>query len=196
MRTSRKGQSPRGMSLIEILMVVVLMSVMAAALVPQFQPNVASQLESVAQIVAADLDYARSLAVANGSTYRVALDVAGQRYVLTHSGTNPMLDVLPPAPFRKPGDPPDQHIVELADLPRFGPLVELAGAQKVAGSTQVVTDVEFAPLGGTTRSETTLVWLACGQGGDRRYLPIAVDPVTGVTSIGELQLNRPAGLTR
>jgi prepilin-type N-terminal cleavage/methylation domain-containing protein len=202
-RTSRFAQSgivraerPRGMSLIEILIVVVLMSVLMAAIVPQFQPSAIRQLESVAQIVAADLDYARSLAVSNGSTYRVTFDVAGQQYVLEHSGANPLLNPLPPSPFRRPGDPANQHIVELARLPRYGPTVELAGAQKIAGSGQSITDVEFDALGSTTRSETTLVWLACGQGDGRRWLPVEVDPVTGLASVGELEAERPSGLTR
>ncbi len=207
MRRSNTNEAPKGrliacaasqraMSLIEILIVLVLLSVFAATLIPQFEPRVSRQLESVAEIVAADLDYARSLAISNGSRYRIRFDLAGQHYILEHSGENSQLDVLPGSPFQRSGGPSNQHQVEFAVLPRFGPVVELAGVQKVVTVPQAVTAIEFNSLGATTRSEPTVVWLACGPGDARRYFGIEVDPVTGLSSLGELTATRPQGLTR
>jgi hypothetical protein len=57
-----------------------------------------------------------------------------------------------------------------------------------------VTDVEFGPLGALTRSETTFVWFAVGEGSQRLYLAVEVDPVTGLATVGELQSAQPAGI--
>jgi type II secretory pathway pseudopilin PulG len=178
------------------MVVVVLLGILTAAVIPQFESNLADQLTTTAQIVAADLDYARSLAVSNGSKYRVSFDLDEQRYTLRHSGSNSSLDTLPPSPFRRPGDPPEEHIVELADLPRLGATVELTGLRTTGFYPQTVTDVEFDSLGSVTRSDPTAVWLACGQGAKRLYVAVEVDPVTGLATVGEIQTARPTGITR
>jgi prepilin-type N-terminal cleavage/methylation domain-containing protein len=188
-------RTPKGFSLIEILIVVLIMGVLTAALLPYFESSTPDQLESAAQIVAADLDYARSLAIAGGSKYRITFDTAQQQYILEHSGANTLLDELPASPFRKPGDPPDQHIVDLAHLPHLGAAVEIAGLRTGGNAPQTVTDVEFDAVGAVTRSETTLVWLAAGEGADRMYVAVEVDPVTGLATVGEFQTARPAGVS-
>jgi prepilin-type N-terminal cleavage/methylation domain-containing protein len=187
-RLPQRGRAA-AFSLVELMVVVVLLGILTAAILPQFESSTADQLTSAAQIVAADLDYVRSLAVGNGSEYYVTFDLDGQRYILKHRGG----DDMPPSPFRRPSDPPKEHIVDLADLPRLGPPVELAGAL-AAGKT--VSDVEFNSLGATTRGDKTFVWLACGLGTQRRYLPVEIDPVTGLATVGELQSARPTGITR
>jgi hypothetical protein len=44
--------------------------------------------------------------------------------------------------------------------------------------------VEFGPLGETTRTEYTFVWLSAGRGAAKRYIFLYVNPVTGLTTIG------------
>ena len=68
----------------------------------------------------------------------------------------------------------------------LGPTVELLGAQKTDVASAAVAAVEFTPLGGTERAETTHIWLACGKGEDRIYLSIEVNPVTGLATVGEI----------
>ena len=70
---------------------------------------------------AGDIQYARSLAVVNGSNYRLTFDTVLNQYVLTYSGTNPALATLPPSPFHTSSDTPTQQVVRLADLPHVGP---------------------------------------------------------------------------
>jgi prepilin-type N-terminal cleavage/methylation domain-containing protein len=190
-----RNPKPRGFSLIEIVIVVLMMGIITALMLSYFETTAPEQLEAAGQIVAADLDYARSLAITRGSKYRVSFDINLQRYVLEHSGSNPLLDALPESPFRRPGDPPDRQIVELANLPHLGVDVAIAGARTGGNLAQTVSDVEFDSLGSLTRSEATFVWLAAGEGSRRLYLAIEIDPVTGLATVGELQNARPAGIT-
>jgi prepilin-type N-terminal cleavage/methylation domain-containing protein len=183
-----------GFSLVELLIVLVVMGILTAALMPHFEPSQIEQLETTAQIVASDLDYARSLAVGNGSQYRVTFDATAGRYTLEHSGTNAALDTLPSSPFRRPGDPPDRHIVELDNLPHLGSDVEIAGL--VAESGAAVSEVEFSEMGALTQSDAVYVWLACGQGASRRYISVEIDAVTGLASMGEVIATRPTGISR
>jgi prepilin-type N-terminal cleavage/methylation domain-containing protein len=194
---SRADDRPRarrpGMSLVELMIVVLLMGIMATLVIPHFEPNVHDQLHATAQIVVGDLDYARSLAVANNSSYRVSFDATKNGYTLKHSGANPLLNVLPPWAFRRPGDPLDEQITDLDDLPRVGPTVYFLEVRDGAGSLIAASSVEFGPLGQTTRSAETVVWLQCGQGQNRRYLSVRIDPATGLASVGQFTSTAPSG---
>jgi type II secretory pathway pseudopilin PulG len=177
-----------------LLITIVVVSIVAAMLIPQLGRQVPDQLQSVAQIVAADLEYARSLAVINNSRYRVTFDVAENRYVLRHSGANTLLHVLPSSPFRQGDDPPDAQTTELAGLPIAQPEVRLVQIVAGSGPVTAVSDVEFNALGGTTRSLPTTAWLACGNGSDARYIPIEINPATGLVEIGVLSKSLPTNV--
>lgn len=192
--TTAKNKS-RGYTLIELLIVIALMGIMASLILPRFNPSIHEELVAAAQIVSADLTYARSLAVTNNSTYRWTFDIAQNRYVLEHSGPNSLLEVLPSSPFRGNNDLPDQQITDLDELPHAGPTADLIAAQTASAAPQAVTYVEFSPLGGTTLGAATVIWLGCGSGESRRYLSVSIDPITGLASIGELQATPPLAAT-
>jgi prepilin-type N-terminal cleavage/methylation domain-containing protein len=179
-----------GFSLIELLMVIVVMGILAGVVLPKANSNLYDQLRSAAQILRTDLAYARSLAVANNSTYKITFDRTENRYVLEHTGSRAALDTLPDSPFRDPGDPPDEHIVDLDELPRLGAGVRIVTSASSGETAAWVPDVEFGPLGGTTRTSPTGIWLAAGSGSEECYVSLTVDPVTGLT---ELQYCASAG---
>jgi len=185
-------QANAAFSLIELLIVVAVMGILIGIVLPHFQPPLSEQLHGAASIVAADLEYARNLAVTNGSTYRTTFDLSGNRYVLTHSGSNSVLDTLPSTPFRPPSDARDEHTCDLDELPHIGATVHVHAVSEGVRTWKPVDDVEFGPLGGTTRSEPTTVWLQCGSGHDRRFLPLTISPTTGLVAVGEIQSADPA----
>ncbi len=173
-----------GFSLVELLIVIAVMGILAGIVLPSSNPTIHDQLRSAAQIVATDLAYARSLAVTHGSLYRTTFDTAANRYVIEHSGTNPALDRLPSSPFRDPDDPPDQHVVDLGNLPRIGAYVQLVAVTTVGGMAARPGEVEFGPLGETSESKITAIWLSAGNDRSRRYIVLHVNPITGLATIG------------
>ena len=153
--------------------------------------GVYEQLQATAHAVASDIAYARSLAVSNDSKYRFTFDLTENRYVLKHSGTNNLLDDLPDSALRRNDDPSTQQTHDLDDIPRAGQRVEIVAVYRMAGTAISVDTVEFGPLGSTTRTEQTVIWLGCGSGDERRYMPVSIDPVTGLAAVGDYQSSAP-----
>jgi prepilin-type N-terminal cleavage/methylation domain-containing protein len=188
----RISRARSAFTLVELLITIAVLGIIAAMLIPQLTSDLPERLDAAAQIVSADLDYARALAVANNSKYRVVFEPDQDRYYLEHSGTNNLLNVLPPSPFRQNDDPPNRQTTYLSRMPLPAPAVRLVGAVRMQGAGQVAADVEFNPLGGTTSTHESVVWLACGTGPSTRYLPLHVNPVTGLTEIGSLRAGLPS----
>ncbi len=156
------------------------MAILVGLVLPKAATALRDQLESAAHTIAADLAYARSLAVTNGSPYRVTFNFQDNSYVLEHSGSDATLETLPSSPFRDPNDPSDKYIVRLDSFPHLGAPVHIA-AMATYGSTIAPTHcLEFTPLGETTAAGFTLIWLEAGAETARRYYVLAVNPVTGV----------------
>jgi prepilin-type N-terminal cleavage/methylation domain-containing protein len=189
------GRPARGLSLIELLLAVAILSILAAALLPQLGQQVPDQLLAAAEVVAADLEYSRSLAVANASTYRIAFSPSENRYELRHSGANTLLHVLPRSPFRASSDTLDRQTTDLDELPLMQPAVELVRVVSRGTTVVGVTDVEFTPLGGTTRGEPTVIWLSCGGDSDGCYVAIVINPVTGIVEIEPLTKSLPVDVS-
>ncbi len=188
-----KGRGGRaGYTLVELLIVVSILLVFAGLVIPRSDETGYDQLLSAARVLASDLAYARSLAVANNDQYLVSFSGSGNSYTLQYNGSNPTLINLPSTPFRSPTDPPSQQIQRLADLPEVTASVKLVAAADVSGTLMTaVTNVQFNGLGGTTRSDPTWIWLASGVGSIRRYLVITINPVTGLTFDRDLFRLRP-----
>jgi hypothetical protein len=174
-----------------LLIVLAIVGTVVALVLPSSDSHIRDQLDAAGRVIISELDYTRELAVSNNSQYRVTFDFDGHRFVLEHSGTDTTLDALPPSPFRSPQDPPDQHVVELNRLAGIRVPTRLFTAYASATPIQYVGDVEYGPLGETTRPDETVIWLAAGAGSARRYLSLEINPVTGEASMGSLQDTAP-----
>jgi prepilin-type N-terminal cleavage/methylation domain-containing protein len=181
----------RGYTLIEMLIVISLMSIFAALLLPNFEPSVRDQLRGAAEIIAADLSYARNLAVSHDTKYTIQFRQASNSYVLTHTGTNTTLNVLPVTTYRDASDTPTSHVTYLEDMPHLGPGVSIVGVSTNGGSVTATGSVEFTSLGGLTSGQTFTVWLQCGNDTARRYQSLTIAPVTGLVSMGTFQATAP-----
>ncbi len=167
-----------------MLLTLAVLGILAAVLIPQLSGDLPERLSAAAQVISTDLDYARSLAVSNNTSYQITFYPPQNEYVLRHSGTNPQFHTLPRSPFRQSDDAVTQQTTALSELPIPEPRVRLIAALRMQGGGQSVTQVEFTPLGGTTSGNPTVLWLACGNGSLKRFQSISIDHVTGLATIG------------
>lgn len=188
----RSSARQRGFTLIELLLVVALISVVTAIVLPQLAPTFDHQLDGCGEILVSDLEYARSLAIANGSTYRVTFDEDANTYALTHVGSNAALNTLPRSPYHNNEADRTQQVTRLQDLPHVGVSVSLVGAV-ITGSTDTrTTFVEFGPLGETSVTKPTIIWLRAGSGVDSKYAAVSIHPITGIATYQEPTVTPPS----
>ena len=175
------------------------MAIVAGVVLTKFDSVSHDQLLGTAQVVAADVAHARNLAVANNSSYKITFDRAANCYVITHSGTNGALNVLPTSAFHSASGSTTQHATDLSSLPLGSGGVALAiveSSNPLSATAPVeVLDVEFGPLGETTRTLRTTIWLSAGARGERKFIGIEIDPVTGLASIGTVQTSVPQSVS-
>ena len=174
-----------GFSLIELLIVLALLGIITGAVLTHMQSTVNDQLDAAARIVASDLYYVRNLSVANNSSYRLTFEPLSSSYYFEHSGANAGLDTLPPSPHGVVADSPTRQSTNLGLGTAISTSAEVAAVRALTPSPTEVTALEFGPLGETTRSEATRIWLAAGVDDARRYVPLTINPVTGNVTIGD-----------
>ena len=71
-----------GFTLIEIIVVIVIISIAALLVIPMMSSAGDIQVRAAADMIAADLEYAKSMAVSRQKTYRVIFDTAAESYRL------------------------------------------------------------------------------------------------------------------
>ena len=76
----RTTKHETGFTLVEIIMVVVIIAIAAAITIPFAVSGADMQLRSAANIIASDLEYAKSMAISRGKIYSVVFDTAAESY--------------------------------------------------------------------------------------------------------------------
>jgi prepilin-type N-terminal cleavage/methylation domain-containing protein len=171
-------------SLIELSTVVAVMAICTAVAMPLMNSTPIERLEGVARIVVDDLNYARSLAVTNNSLYRITFDTTNNLYYIEHSGTNAALNTLPKLATRSGNDTATRQYTYLARSVASNGSIRLYAVRSSSGAT--VSQLEFRTFGETTQSLATTVWLAYGTSTAARYVPITVNQITGLVTIGNM----------
>lgn len=157
----------RGFSVIEILIVLVILAIVAMVAVPMASSAAGIQLRSAANVIAADLEYAKSMAITRTQDYSVVFDCSNESYRIESP------DGVIPHPVKKGFD----YIVDLRaeGLDK----VDIVNADFDSAGT-----VKFDYLGsphnasGGSLSSGVITLRAAGA-----TITVTVEPVTGFISI-------------
>ncbi|MBN1510215.1 MAG: GspH/FimT family pseudopilin [Sedimentisphaerales bacterium] len=79
-RAARPGMPGGGFTLIEMILVVLIIGIAAAVVVPMMSSASSMQIRAAANVVAADLEYAKSMAISRGQAYTVDFSPSTERY--------------------------------------------------------------------------------------------------------------------
>ena len=191
----RSLRTDHGFTLVEVMIVIAIMSVLAGLAIPYYQPNATIQLQAAAEIVAADVAFARSMAVSRNNEYTISFDIAENAYSLSHTGGVPALANLPNSPFHYEDDA-TERTTQLESLPHWGEAAKLVAvySRPDSGAPTSISSVVFEPSGNTAYDETTAIWLSVGSGTVSRFISVEIDPVTGLESVSEVTSTMPLGI--
>ncbi len=70
----------RGFTLIELMAVIVIIAIAAMLAIPMFGSAASAQIRSAADMIAADIEYAKSMAISRQKTYTVIFDESAESY--------------------------------------------------------------------------------------------------------------------
>lgn len=174
MRKYEKKRLFKGFTLVEIIIVVVILGIAAALVIPSISNAADMQVRSAANRIAADLDYAKNLAITYQSAYSVVFDVSGESYkIQDHIGD----------PVKNPLTGQSSFIVDFSADSRLS-RVNIAVANFDPDSNPSITfDYLGSPHSGTVEGNP----LNSGQitlQADNFSLTVDVEPVTGYITIG------------
>ena len=158
-----------GFTVVELLIVVVIIAIAALLAVPMITSAAGIQVRSAANMVAADLEYAKSMAISRGQDFSVVFDEAEDSYRIENR------DGVIEHPVKKGFD-------YLIDFRRDSRLDKVDIADVDFNSTgQVKFDCLGSPYdgGGNALNSSGVITLQAGG----TTMKITVEPVTGFISI-------------
>lgn len=154
-----------GFTLIEIIIVVVILSIAALAAIPLMSSASDVQIRSASNVIAADLEYAKSMAISRGQNYSVVFDTINNTYGIYKEGES--------EPIKHPVKKGFDYVMNFSNDSRL---------DKVVITSVSFTDgkVTFDCLGSPTPDSNggTITINANGN-----TATITVEPVTGYISI-------------
>ncbi len=151
----------RGFTLIEILIVMAIITIVAMTAIPMMSSASSVQIRAAANMIAADLEYAKSMAITRGQNYSVVFDQNADSYQLED----------PDGVIQHPVKKGFNYIVDFGSDTRLN-RVDITGAN-FSGNP----DVEFDSMGSPDSGGT--VSLQAGS----TTATITVVPITGYISI-------------
>jgi prepilin-type N-terminal cleavage/methylation domain-containing protein len=160
-----------GFTLIEIMMVVVLLAVAGAMAMPFLSSAGSLQAMAAADIIAADLEYAKSLAISRAQVYSVVFSVGSESYQIEDQGGN-----LVPHPIKIGFN----YVVDFANDSRLSQ-VDISQV-----SFDATSEVRFDYLGSPYNGSSTPLnsgTVTVKQSSLSRT--VSVEPVTGIISVSD-----------
>jgi len=166
----QRGQRTGGFTLVELMVVIIILAVAAAIVVPMASSAASMQLRSAVNMVAADLEYAKSLAIGTGLKHSVVFDTANEMYQILDSNG---------ATVEHPVKKGFSYIVNFATDGRLDQ-VNIDSAD-FDGAAVVRFDYLGVPYntGGTALAAEGVITLQAGE----VSRTVRVEPVTGFVSI-------------
>ncbi len=162
-----------GFTIIEILLVVVIISIAAMLVVPMFSSADSMQLRSAANMIAADLEYAKSMAISRQKIYAVVFDESAESYQIED----------PNGIIEHPVKKGFTYVVNFSTDGRLSK-VDIAGADFDPGSSNTITfDYLGSPYSGTNPLNSGVITLQTRGTGE--VISVGIEPVTGFISISD-----------
>jgi len=159
-----------GFTLIEILIVIVVIGIAAMIVVPMMSSAATMQIRAAANIIAADLEYAKSMAISRGQNYSVVFDKSTESYSIKKDGS------VIPHPVKKGFD----YVISFQSDSRLD-RVDIFNVVFDPGSSQTITfDYLGSPYSGTGNPLNSGV-ITLQAGGITKI--INIEPITGYISI-------------
>ena len=155
-------QKTRGFTLIEILLVIVILAIAGVTTIPMLSSGASMQIRSAANMIAADLEYAKSMAISRGQDYSVVFLTGSDNYRIEDQGGNVI-----PHPVKKGFD----YEINFSNDSRLNK-VDIVSAGFGGGYT-----VTFNCLGSPDNGGTI------GLNANGITATITVEPVTGYISV-------------
>lgn len=168
------GRTVGAFTLVELMIVIVIIGVAAAMAIPMMSSAASFQIRAGANMVAADLEYAKSMAISRGQPYSVVFDVDAESYEIRDQDNNPIAN-----PITKDAS----YVVNFATNSRVD-RVDISDAD-FDGATSVTFDYLGSPFSGTPPSTSPLntgtITLEAGDASKT----VSVEPVTGYISVSD-----------
>jgi prepilin-type N-terminal cleavage/methylation domain-containing protein len=175
--TGGKHGLRKGFTLVEVLIVVVIISIAALMAVPMFSSAGSMQIRSAANIIAADLEYAKSMAITTGQNYAVIFDATAESYQVAIVNPDATTTVIP-HPVKQGFD----YVEDFKNDSRLS-RVNISSVQFDPGSGNTITfDYLGSPYSGTDISNP-LNSGSIAISADGATATISVEPVTGYITI-------------
>jgi len=158
-----------GFTLVEVLIVLVIVGIIAVIAVPLYSSAASVQLKTAANMIASDIEYAKSMAMSTGRNYSVVFDTSAESYRI-----NDFAGQVIPHPVRIGVN----YIVDFASDVRLDK-VDIASTT-LGAMNMIRFDSLGAPYNGSGGSLNNGLIRLRAEG---NTLTVRIEPVTGYVSI-------------